>query len=60
MKEDPKNNIADYTGWTSAPAKLSYTIRLYKANGAVLLKEYEGTHGIVCDGPAFQHKVDLK
>ena len=55
VKEDPKNNIADYTGW----AITGYVIRLYKANGVVVLKEYEGTHGIVCDGSAFQHKASL-
>ena len=58
VNEDPANNIADYTGWFSIPS-YNYVIRLYKANGVVLFKEYAGTHGVVCDGSAFAHTVNV-
>ena len=58
VEADPANNIADYTGFFSIPS-FSYEIRLFKANGVVLFKEYAGTHGVVCDGSAFAHTVNV-
>jgi len=58
VEADPANNIADYTGWFSIPAK-NYVIRLYKANGEVVFKAYSGDHDVVCDGSAFVHKKSV-
>ena len=58
VKKDPANNLADYTGWFGFPA-FNYVIRLYKANGVVVFKEYGGTHGVVCDGSAYAHTVNV-
>ena len=58
VETEPANNIADYTGFFSIPS-FSYEIRLFKANGVVLFKEYAGTHGVVCDGSAFAHTVNV-
>jgi hypothetical protein len=56
VNEDPKNHIADYTGWLKL-GSMEYVIRLYKATAKVRLEFYDGYHGVYCDKKAFAHEV---
>jgi len=59
VKKDPEHNVADCTYWFGVLGG-SWTIRLYRAEGDIVFKKYDGKHGIDIDNNKFKYKGKIQ